>query len=395
MNNNTKYLIQSTIYSTALLMIAGSVIQSFLLENGMSETVVTAYLSVVQIVQVSVMLVLSLVIDKIKNVLRVFAWTQILQLSLFLSLAFLCVAGGMHITFKYLLVFFTGIVTNIIQAVYNVVCYKAPYHIIDMTEFAKITGKQGVIIGLSGIIVSAVMSFMTSHVDYNMAMLCFFVFGTICVLSSFFLSISYTPVMPKTHHSHGEVKKVSLLKYKPFYLLILPNITRGFCLGILSVSMTVGFSMGITDKSSGAVLTLLLQIATVISCLIFTFIAKKNNDGIIILVSTVLLAISMPAMIVGKSLGIFYVMYFFANFFISFINNAVPVAVTKVVDYEYIGQYSSWRMLLHTLGVALSNAVVTPLMSAVGSMGLMLIAVICQIFSGIAYFIFLKRYNTN
>ena len=31
-----------------------------------------------------------------------------------------------------------------------------------------------------------------------------------------------TPVMPKTHHLHGEVKKVSLLKYKPF--LIKPNI---------------------------------------------------------------------------------------------------------------------------------------------------------------------------
>ncbi len=376
-------------------MIAGSVIQAFLLENGLSEAMVTSYLSVVQIVQVSVMLVLSLIIDKIKNVLRVFAWSQVLQLSLFLSLVFLCLAGGVDITFKYILVFSTGIITNIIQAVYNVVCYKAPYHIIDMTNYAKITGTLGVIVGLSGIVVSAIMSFMTYRMDYNAAMLCFFIFGVICMLTSFSLSMRFTPVKPKTHHSHGEVKKVSLLKYKPFYLLILPNITRGFCLGILSVSMTIGFSMGITDKSSGAVLTLILQIAAVISCLIFTFIAKRNNDGLIILVSTVMLAISMPAMLIGKSLSVFYVMYFFANFFISFINNTVPVAITKVVDYEYIGQYSSWRMLLHTFGVALSNAVVTPLMSAVGGMGLIFIAVACQLFSGVAYFIFLKKYNTN
>lgn len=394
-NNNTKYLIQSSMFSTALLMIAGSVIQAFLLENGLGEGVVTSYLSIVQMVQVSVMLVLSLVIDKIKNVIRVYAWSQILQLSLFLSLAFLCVAGNVDITFKYILVFSTGIITNIIQAVYNVVCYKSPFHIIDMTNFAKISGILGVVVGISGIIVSAIMSYMTSSMDYNTAMLCFFIFGTLCIVASFFLTVSYTPVIPKTHHSHGEVKKVSLLKYKPFYLLILPNVTRGFCLGILSVSMTIGFSMGITNKSSGAVLTLILQVATVISCLIYTFIAKKNNDGIIILVSTILLAVSMPAMLIGKSLGVFYVMYFFANFFISFINNAVPVAVTKFVDYEYIGQYSSWRMLLHTFGVALSNAVVTPLISTVGTMGLMLIAIVCQLFSGIAYFIFLKKYAVH
>ena len=67
-NNNSKYLVQSIAYSTALLMIAGSVIQAFLLENGLGEHMVTSYLSVVQIVQVSVMLVVSLVIDKIKKI---------------------------------------------------------------------------------------------------------------------------------------------------------------------------------------------------------------------------------------------------------------------------------------------------------------------------------------
>ena len=392
-NNNSKYLIQSIAYSTALLMIAGSVIQAFLLENGLSERMVTSYLSVVQIVQVSVMLVVSLVIDRIKNILRVFAWAMVLQLGLFLSLIFLCIFSGVDITLKYVLVFSTGIITNVIQAIYNIVCYKAPYHIIDMTHFAKITGKLGVITGITGIVVSAVMSFMTGAMDYNTAMLCFFVFGSVCMLASFFLTLSYKPVIPKTHHSHGETKKVSLLKYRPFYILIFPNLARGFCTGILSVSMTIGFSVGITNKSSGAVLTLILQIATVVSCFIYTFIAKKNNDGIIILIASALLSLSMPAMLIGRSLALFYVMYFLANFFISFINNSVPVAVTKFVDYEYIGQYSSWRMLLHTSGVALSNALVTPLFSALGGVGLMIFAVTLQLFSGVSYYLFLKKCN--
>ena len=70
-------MIQSAAYSTAILMIAGSVIQAFLLENGLSEHVVTSYLSVVQIIQVSVMLVMSLIIDKIKNCLSVYAFQPV------------------------------------------------------------------------------------------------------------------------------------------------------------------------------------------------------------------------------------------------------------------------------------------------------------------------------
>ena len=49
-NNNGKYFIQNTLYSTANMMITGSVIQGFLLESGVSEAVVTTYLSLVQII---------------------------------------------------------------------------------------------------------------------------------------------------------------------------------------------------------------------------------------------------------------------------------------------------------------------------------------------------------
>ena len=71
-------------YNTAILMIAGSVIQAFLLENGINEVLVTSYLSVVQIVQVSVMLVVSLLIDRVKKIVRLCAYTMLFQIFLFL-----------------------------------------------------------------------------------------------------------------------------------------------------------------------------------------------------------------------------------------------------------------------------------------------------------------------
>ena len=393
MNNNRKYFIQSTSYSTANMMIAGSVIQGFMLESGIAENAVALYLSLVQILQVSVILVVSLVIDKIRNVIRAFAWSMVLQSILFLSLIFLCIFQNVPLTSKYILVFASGILTNVFLAVFNVLTYKVPYHIIDMSNYAQLTGLIGVVVGIGCIAVSAAMSFFTAHFPYYPTMLGFFIFGTAMLFVSFLLTLSYIPVeqsLPKAKKEESKKEKKNLFRYRPFTLLIIPNLLRGFCAGILIVAMTIGHIEGITNPASGAVLTLLLQIGNVLSCLVYAVLAKQISNSSMILISSLALLGFMPAMLVKHSLFLFYGMYFFANFFLNVINNAVPVAVTKFVDYEYVGQYSSWRMLLHTAGIALSNALVTPILGAIGGTSTLLVAAICQLLSGIAYFLFLR-----
>ncbi len=390
-SNESKYILHSIAYSTSLLLIAGSVIQSFLLENGISETIVTSFLSLVQIIQVSVMLVISLVIDKLTNIVKITAYATIGQIALFLSLILLSVYTGVPITFKYMLVFGTGVITNVIQAVYNITCYKLPYHVIKMTDYAHLTGLLGVLIGIVGIVLSAAMSFFTAKYNYNKTMLLFFVFGCVLLIIAFVSLIRTVPVNHKQNNVPKTAKKVNLLCYKPFLVLIIPNLLRGFCTGVLALSMTIGFSVGITNKSTGAVLTLLLQISAVVGSFVYTLITKRRNDGKILVISSILLAVTMPLMFFYKSLAMLYVMYFLANFFICFINSAIPVAITKFVDYDYIGQYSSWRMLIHTLGIALANSVVTPLVTNFGATATMIIAVVCQLVSGICYFVFLKK----
>ena len=64
MNNNLKYLMRGTIFSIASLFITGSIIQAFMLENGIDAKSVAYYVSALQIVQVSVMLLISPVVDR-------------------------------------------------------------------------------------------------------------------------------------------------------------------------------------------------------------------------------------------------------------------------------------------------------------------------------------------
>ncbi len=387
--NNKKYITQSTLYSMAQLLVSGSVIQTFLFENNISESRITLYLSVLQAVQVAVMLIVSLIIDRVENIVKAMAYSIGLQIFMFFPLIYFSAFTEYTVSFKYVVIFIFSIAVNIVQAVYNVVSYKAPFHIIDMSEYGVITGKIGVALGIGGISLSAVMSYFTAQYDYNFIMLLFFCVGFVLLTTAFLLAISYKTV-GDFKRDKEKTKVQNLFKYKPFSRLIIPNILRGFSVGILSVAVTLGYLSGIADKSSGAFMALLLQISGVIGCFVFTCITKKNNEGKIIILSSVMLVFTMPFMLVGNSFVIFYIMYFLANFFVNFINYAVPVAIARVIDYDCIGQYSSWRMLLHTLGISISSALAIPMYNFFGGIGTLIIAALCQLLSGTAYFIFLN-----
>ena len=84
-------------------------------------------------------------------------------------------------------------------------------------------------------------------------------------------------------------------------------------------------------------------------------------------------------------------MYFIVYIFDIFIQYSVPVAVTKIVDYNAIGQYTTFRMLFHTLGLVIANATVIPLVRAIGGPLTMLLATLGMLVLGIVYYTYMKK----
>ena len=89
--------------------------------------------------------------------------------------------------------------------------------------------------------------------------------------------------------------------------------------------------------------------------------------------------------------AVFIAFYGVAYFFLHLINTAVPIVIVKIVDYDVIGQYSGWRMLLHTLGISISGFVCIPLFNLIGVIPTMVLSGGTQLISGIAYHIHLTR----
>ena len=390
-NNNLKYYISAVSSNCALNLITGSVVQTFLLEYGVSPENVTFYVSSMQIVQTLTMLLISRWIENIRSIIKANAISIGMQFLLAAVLAFFCHANSIDAGIMYKVVFAASIIVNIFYGAYSVVAYKLPYHIMDIKDYGRVTSFSGIFIGISGALFSAYLAYATARYEYFASMTLFFAAGASLFLLSFAIGMRYKKVdfKEETH------EKTNLLKYKPFYLLIIPNLLRGFANGVVTVAAVIGSYFKIIDASGGGTLLFLYQAATILGCFIYSFFSKKNKDAQVLLISGICFVILLPLLIAGKSKPVFFTVYFLLNIVWNFVNYGVPVAVTKMVDYRYIGQYSAWRMLLHTLGTAIGGGCMTFMLGAFGGTATLIFAGLCQFLSSVKYYICIKKYPIN
>lgn len=385
--NEIKYYIAESVMQCAVLLISGSILQSFLMESGVSERSVTLYVSVMQVLQMLAMVAFSGKIENVKSIIKTTALLYLGFIPILVVLSYFCNFGKGNAAALIISVFIAGGFVSIFQGIRGVLGYKLPYRIIDITQYGRITGISGVFIGISCAVFSAVISYYSGNADYFSAMNVFFITGIImlvgvCVVTFSLRDIGDTIQVRK--------EKINIFKYRPFYILLIPNLLRGFHSGVWGVLTVIGYSAGILDKSGAATFAVILQVAAMVGCFIYAVIAQKINDGKLILFSSIAVALLTPFMFVGKSKLVFFTVFFFANIAFNFIAYGVPTAVTKIVHYNCVGQYSAWRMVLHTLGVAVGGAAVTYVMELCGIYITLIIAGLCQIISGAAYFRIMK-----
>lgn len=393
MNNNIKFYLQQAVASVVSLLVTNSMIQAYLLQGGINEERVAIYLTVMQIVTASVTFLLTFFIDRIKNVLKVYSYLTLSQSVLLATLIFFCLNQNTSADIKFFSILAAGCISNIMAGIAGVLGYKVPYHIINIEEYGVVSGRCGILVGVVGTLMSLIISLFQASFNYFSTMLYFLLFGAAMMIISFIIVRSYKPLPIALNSQRTKNKsQINILKYKPFYILLVPNLLRAYCEGIIFAGMTVGSLLGITDNSSGAVLTTISQVATLLGCVIFTLIVSRIWLGKIMLISSVFMLIAGPVMLTGN-ITLFYIMYFVVYIFDIFIQYAVPVAVTKIVDYNAIGQYTTFRMLFHTLGLVIANATVIPLVRTIGGPFTMLIATLGMLTMGIAYYLYMKKLN--
>ena len=390
MLNEIKLHIQGALQSLVVLALGGTLLQTFLIESGFSEENVTVLLSVLQIIQIITIFAFSSFADKLRGYKTILAIVSLAALPMtvyFILLSFSPGSAEGSVCFLLLGTFF-----NIYLGINNILSYKLPYAVMDMSRYGIFNSVAGVVIGTLGFGVSILLSFLQSTFEFFSIMKVVYILTFVFALLQSAVTLSLKESNVHLEYS-SEKKKSNILKYKPFLVLIIPNILRGFCTGIIGMVATIGYFIGRVDSASAAIIMTVTSVSSILASLAYSFLTRKVREKYILLVSSALTCLFMAFMVIFRGAATYIVFYTLAYFFIYFISISVPVTISRTIHYDIIGQYTGGRMLLHTLGTSIAGFVCIPMIKLLGAELAIVISGATQLISGVCYYFFLNDYE--
>lgn len=382
------YYLQSAVFSGVTTLGSGAILQTFMLECGYPQDTVSLVVAISQLVQSLGMLALSRRLESVRRIHFGMALSLVPFVPFFGILLWLTLSSALSTDARFWWLLVSYVLLNLFWAVHNVLIYKLPHAVMPMRDYGRASGQAGVFCGLVGIALSAAMSFFTKRSGYLPAITVFWIIGLLAALASCLLCLVFRP-LHDTRKVSGE-PPIRLFRYKPFYALIIPNVSRGFSQGIFNLVTVIGYDAGILTPTTAILLTAITHIATLSSCQAYALLATRRGSGLIVLVSSLLFAVASPLMMLGSAPVPFLLLYFVAFFCVNCVSYGVPVLVANRIDYACLGQYTAWRMALFTLGMAAGSACVPALLSWVGPTGTLLLCGITLLPCGIGYYLFEK-----
>lgn len=395
--NNLKYILINILQSTALLVATGTVVQTFLLAFGVSEDSVSVYSSIVQIVQVVAMLVCLFVGDSVKNIKGLISVLFLVFPVILIAMLVVLIGrtGGENVV--YTIVLIGSIITNLALGVYNVLCYKLPYFVIDTKDYGRISSVAGIFSGGVGIGGSALLSLFVKNYDYRIVMTVAFLVGAVLWLISAVLCHSYKireipeELQGNAHEEKGLKTVLRVLKHPVFYKTVVPHILRGVGLGVLSLIVVIGKTDGILNTKTSTYVTIFTNLAVIAGDGLYLAFDRFMGVKKSLFVSGIVLLLILPFTAAFENLIAFYIFYFVGYTFLTVVNMCVPVLVYDCVEYEIMSKYTAIRMLLFTLGQALPGFIFSRMVATVGTFGVLVLAGASFCISSVWFCLVLKK----
>lgn len=385
MSNIKKYCIYTTIYNVGFTFCTGAIMQTFLLQAGFSAEQVYVLNSLMQVMQVAMMLALTFLSGKIKRVKTVTS-ISCLSLSLLTAVFLIGAINPELIKNGYVIaVFIVSGVSYVGVGLYNILAYCLPYYTIDMNDYGKMTGISAAIAGGASFLVSLVYSLLLSKFSYMKTTAAFFVISIVCFIVT---SIVCASMQVKNVEENKEEEKsdvMAVFKNKHTYILLIPNFVRGLSVGIFNVIATIAISESILNETTSSYINVILQIATFAGNLFFAFAYKKLSTKNVLLFATIGVCISFPFSLELGVIG-FFCCFTVASFFRFVTDTAFPVIITEIIPKEQIGPYTSIRMLIFTGAQAVATLLITPLKDSIGYTGVLIFATVMLFVCGITYY---------
>lgn len=252
----------------------------------------------------------------------------------------------------------------------------------------RIIGMSGIFAGVVSILCSTVVNYFSASTVHDMYIWLPMISNAAIILTVI-LTLSFRRAVPdvETNTKHESPFKAykGVIKLAQFKAFLAPGILRGMQYGVVYFVNSIGITRMDNDPTLIGYLAIALTIGDTLGCTMLTALQKKIGTGNIYLLANIISA----AGLIGTAFAPSVLTYTIATFIVflgqGIINYSFPIAVYEKVPSEWIGRFSSARLLLYTLSSALFMYVFGAVMEPVGYEILCAVACAALIIGGICF----------
>ena len=384
--NFLKICIADPLYVLGHMFTSGAIIQSFLLLLGFGEWEVYVYSSIGTFGQVAVMMLMALFSSRIVKIKR---WLAIFSVSLCLPavLFIIAVVFPSVMSVGYVIaVYVVTLISSLGLGIRSILGYSLPIQVIGVENYGRFTGISTAVAGAANFGMSFLHTMLASMLEYKLltAWCCVLAIGMMILSAFIILSLREISENVENRDTPTGQSRIAVFKNRDTYLLVLPNIARGFATGIMNVITVIGIANSLMQPEQSSYVNIVLQAALLIANVVFATTYKKLSARLMIAVCSVVCAVTLPLCLSFGTVE-FLLFYFIAVAFRYVIDSAIPTLIVEIIPENQLSAYTSIRMLLYIGAQGIVTLLITPMVSAVGYGGILIFASAMQIICGTGY----------
>lgn len=394
-SNEIKYYLRGVAGIFAGLGICGGALTAFYGQLGFSNAQIASFSSIGSIMQVLVYIASIFLADRFRKVKEWIAWLSLSSVLPCLALLPFCFTDTPDTTTAYYLYLGATCLNNLLAGLSGLLMYRLPYLIIDMKDYARLENLNCIISNIFSIGSKLLLTVLTVVFVLNQIMvgsillgMVFSVIYTVLVLSMKIdpaLENSNAPAGEAGSKSSGQPFSLEKLKMKEISYFHIPNFLRGVSSAAIGMSTVVCMNEISSDATVLSALSAFIAVASIIASALYQAMRKKITTVKLYVASSVVMAVFLPLMLVGKSLPVFFTCFCLAYLGYIIISTAGAVYATEIVGYHDIGTYSAVRLIALMTGTALASQLIGTCMDHIPSIVIMGICGLCQLISGLMY----------
>lgn len=410
--NVTVYCLCGLMIAIRSLLSVGTLFQNYLLHIGFSIGQVSLLAGTLpQAAQSAGILLMLLVADRIRKVLRIESVGRFGEGLLFLSLLLIPLLPDRKAGFWVLGAVIVAV--NVLIGIRSVFDYKVPYLFFRLEEFGRLLSVGGII---SNVVTSAlgVLIPILLNRDYDgwirvMQTICLFlVFVDGCLIFAYRTPKKEENTDPEQGgDTAGETPDASsaeedkptlreLFTHPAVRNLTIPNLLRGLSMGIYNCVTLIAVRVYDPTSAQLSVMVTVSLIGAILGCFLFTVIGKLKWLMRESWLTGIIYAVLFPMLVAVGSYPLFLGVWFCLTVVYNIICVLVPTVVYQIIPYRISGSYTSVRLVLTTGGTALGSAAAGWLLETYENSNfpvllLTVAAGVLQLVSGIIYAAYLKK----